>query len=288
MSFYLKKSVKKAILFLNWILMSICFKAYMKIRETAKIISQECLCEGIYSMRLATSAARDARAGQFLSVYSGSDARLLPRPISICEILDKKEIRLVYRIAGAGTKEFSLLKAGDVLDILGPNGNGFLVATGEKIPSGMKALLVGGGIGIPPMLELAKELDCEKTVVAGYRNRSGMFLTEELAGYGRLFVSTDDGSFGTGGTVIDAIRANEVRADVIFACGPKPMLRGVKALSEEWGIPAYVSMEERMACGVGACLGCVCRSMAVDGHSGVHNKRVCADGPVFDASEVEL
>lgn len=263
----------------------------MKIKETATIISQECLCEGVYSMWLATSTAKDALAGQFISVYSGSDARLLPRPISICEIgsgEDNGKLRIVYRIAGAGTEEFSHLGSGDKVDILGPNGNGFVKAIREEITDDMNALLIGGGIGIPPMLELAKQLNCNTTVVAGYRSSKEMFLTGELEKASRLVIATDDGSAGTKGTVIDAIHENNISADIIFACGPKPMLRGVKQLSEEWKIPAYVSMEERMACGVGACLGCVCTSTGTDDHSKVNNKRVCVDGPVFDASEVVL
>lgn len=265
-------------------------KESMKIRETVKIVSQECLCDGVYSMWLATGIANCAEAGQFVSVYSKSDARLLPRPISICEIDrfgDGGRIRLIYRKVGAGTTEFSKLGTDDTLDILGPLGNGFLKAVPDMQP-GTKALLIGGGIGIPPMLELAKQLACEVTTVAGYRSKDDMFLTKELEEAGRLFIATDDGSFGTSGNVMDAIRENGVEANIIFACGPKPMLKGVKEFSEECGIPAYVSMEERMACGVGACLGCVCQATETDGHSKVKNKRVCADGPVFNASEVVL
>lgn len=258
----------------------------MKIKEKATIISQECLCDGIYSMVIATNAAKYARPGQFLSLYSGSAARLLPRPISICET-GKDEVRLVYRVAGAGTDEFSRMKKGDTLEILGPNGNGFLQAAGEDAKA-KKALLIGGGIGIPPLVELAKQLSGEVTVVAGYRSKDRMFLTDELSLHADLFIATDDGSFGTAGTVIDAINENDITADVIYSCGPHPMLRGVKALAEKMGIPAYVSLEERMACGVGACLGCVCTTTGTDDHSKVNNARVCADGPVFPAREVEL
>ena len=259
----------------------------MRVKEAATIISQECLCEGVYSMWLSTVAAKDAQAGQFVSVYSNSDARLLPRPISICEIGENR-IRLVYRTVGEGTREFSRMREGDKLEILGPNGNGFLPALREEIRPGTKALLIGGGIGIPPMLELARELNCEKSIVCGYRNSREMFLAEELEAEGKLYISTDDGSAGTKGTVIDAIKEAGIGADVIFACGPRPMLRGVKELSGTQVIPAYVSMEERMACGVGACLGCVCNSEDVDDHSKVKNKRVCVDGPVFAVSEVVL
>ena len=263
----------------------------MKIKETATIISQECLCRGVYSMWLKTNAARYATPGQFISVYPNSDSMLLPRPVSICEtdgVTAAEKLRIVYRIAGKGTEMFSHMTAGETIDILGPVGNGFLQAAGQNIGPATRALLVGGGIGIPPMLELAKRLECNVTTVAGYRSREDMFLTKELECHGRLLVATDDGSYGTGGTVIDAIESGADDFDIVFACGPKPMLRGIRELGIKRGVPVYVSMEERMACGVGVCLGCVCGSTEKDDHSKVNNKRVCVDGPVFNASEVDL
>ena len=260
----------------------------MKIKETATITSQECLSPGVYSMWIKTTAAEYALPGQFLSIYPDNAARLLPRPISICEIIDPDTIRLVYRVAGKGTEEFSKKEAGDRINILGPLGNGFAAALREEITPETRALLIGGGIGIPPMLELAKQLECNVCIVAGYRGVNDMFLTKELEREGELITATDDGSSGYHGTVTDAIKAFHVKADIIFACGPRPMLAAVKKLSEERSVPAYVSMEERMACGVGACLGCVCASTDIDEHSKVRNKRVCVDGPVFAASEVIL
>ncbi|MFR0078876.1 MAG: dihydroorotate dehydrogenase electron transfer subunit, partial [Blautia sp.] len=126
----------------------------------------------------------------------------------------------------------------------------------------------------------------EKVLVMGYRDE--LFLEREFESQGTLYVATEDGSSGTKGNVLDAIRENGVRADVIFACGPALMLRALKAYAQEKGIPCWISMEERMACGIGACLGCVCKSKEVDGHSHVHNKRVCKDGPVFLSTEVEV
>ena len=256
-----------------------------KITETAKVLSQENLSPGVYSMWIETSIAKIAGPGQFISIYTKDASKLLPRPISICEIDPVGKIRIVYRIAGAGTSEFSQYEAGDDIKVVGPLGNGF---DGSVVSDTTKALLIGGGIGVPPMLGLAEALKCEKEIVVGYRNDNELFLLDDLKSNGNVYVATDDGSFGTKGTVIDAIKENNVKADIIFACGPKPMLRGVKSLAEELGIPAYISMEERMACGVGACLGCVCQSSEVDGHSNVKNKRVCVDGPVFLATEVEL
>ena len=138
----------------------------------------------------------------------------------------------------------------------------------------------------PASRELAKELSCKKTAVLGYRDV--LFLNEEFAPYADVVLATEDGSAGTKGNVLDAIRENGLQADVIMACGPTPMLRAIKAYAQEHGIECYLSLEEKMACGVGACLACVCKSKEVDGHSHVHNKRICKDGPVFKAEEVEL
>jgi dihydroorotate dehydrogenase electron transfer subunit len=235
----------------------------------------------IFSMWLkAAEIAETAKPGQFVSLYCNDGSRLLPRPISICEIDRKKSaVRLVYRIAGNGTKEFAGMRAGDQLEAMGPLGNGFTL-------EGKKAILIGGGIGIPPMLELAKQLDCEKQIVLGYRDIT--FLEQEFEAFGKVYLSTEDGSKGTKGNVIDAIKENSLEADIIFACGPTPMLRGVKSYALEHDIRAQLSLEERMACGVGACLGCVCKTKDIDHHSNVKNKRICKDGPVFYAEEVEL
>jgi dihydroorotate dehydrogenase electron transfer subunit len=136
------------------------------------------------------------------------------------------------------------------------------------------------------MLQLAKELDCDKTIVLGYRDAQ-IFLKDEFEAYGQVVVATEDGSAGTRGNVIDAIREQQVEGQVIYACGPTPMLRGIKDYAMEHDIEAQISMGA-LACGIGACLACVCKSKEVDEHSHVHNKRVCKDGPVFDAREVEL
>ena len=253
-----------------------------KLKMTAAVTSQVQLAEGIYDLRLAAGEiAAQAVPGQFVSLYSKDGSRLLPRPISLCGIdKEKGELRLVYRVAGAGTKEFSAYKEGDTLDIMGPLGNGFPLKK-------KKAVLIGGGIGIPPMLELAKNLDCEKTAVIGYRDKE-TFLADELRKYADVVIATEDGSVGTKGNVIDAIRAEKLTADIIYACGPTPMLKALKTYAMENGIECYISLEEKMACGIGACLGCVCHSKDIDEHSNVRNKRICKDGPVFRAEEVEL
>ncbi len=254
--------------------------AQVKIEAVVK--SQEMLADGVYSMVLsAPEIAGQAKAGQFVSVYTKDSSKLLPRPISLCGIdKEKGELRLVYRVAGAGTEEFSRYEAGEKVQVMGPLGNGFPLK--EK-----KTILIGGGIGIPPMLGLMKALDCERTAVLGYRD-SQLFLKDEFEAFGPVYVATEDGSAGTKGNVLDAIRANGVEGAVIYACGPTPMLRAIKAYAAENGIECYISLEERMACGIGACLACVCQSKEVDHHSNVHNKRICKDGPVFAAEEVEI
>ena len=256
----------------------------MKVKEKCIVISQDCIAKDIYSLWLKTDKiAAQARPGQFVSVYCNDGGHLLPRPISLCEINQEKgTLRLVYRVVGTGTEMFAALKAGDSVEVLGPLGNGFPMEEAE----GKRVFLIGGGIGVPPMLETAKQLKGEPVLVMGYRDE--LFLTDEMKKAGELVIATEDGSAGTKGNVLDAIRENDLKADMIFACGPKPMLRALKAYGLENNIPFYVSMEERMACGVGACLGCVCQSTEVDDHSQVKNKRVCKDGPVFLSTEVEL
>ena len=255
-----------------------------KKKTTVTVVSQKQIAEQIYDLWLETELAQEAHAGQFVAVYPHNAATLLPRPISICEVdRDRSRMRLVYRIAGKGTAEFAACKAGDSLEALGVLGNGFPI---EKA-AGKKVFLMGGGIGIPPMLQLAKELDADKHILLGYRNQD-LFLQEDLAENGQVYIATEDGSVGVQGNVMDIIRVNGLQADVIMACGPMPMLRAVREYAKEQGIAAYISLEERMACGVGACLGCVCRTREPDHHSHVNNARICTDGPVFEAGEVEI
>lgn len=248
---------------------------------TAKVLYQEEIANDIYSMVIeASNVAKLARPGQFVNVYSNDGSRLLPRPISICEI-DKNAgtIRIVYRIAGKGTKEFSSLKAQDDVEIMGPLGNGFPIEN-------KKAIIIGGGIGIPPMLELAKSLECEKNIVLGYRDE--LFMNNQFEKYGKVYIASEDGKNGVKGNVLDAIREYGIDGEIIYACGPTPMLKAIKEYAESNNIVAKISLEERMACGVGACLACVCKSKEKDEHTNVNNKRVCKDGPVFDSREVTL
>lgn len=288
-----------------------------KFEEIAVVVDQNALGSGIYDLTLKTkNIAKAAKAGQFVSVYSNDRSKLLPRPISLCGIdRDEDTIRLVYRVTSenTGTEEFSKLVMGDRIRILGPLGNGFTVEPGKK------AFLIGGGIGVPPMLQLAKDINsgvvqttgavdtntqekgqteekqinghgkkiCDMNIIMGYRDEN-TFLLDEFKEQADSFVATEDGSVGTKGNVIDAIKENGLEADVIYACGPMPMLCALKAYAMEHDMECYVSMEERMACGIGACLACVCKTKDKDAHSNVNNKRICKEGPVFNAKEVEL
>lgn len=261
----------------------------MKQKVTAVVASQREIAPMIYDMWIISDLAKEAKPGQFLCVYPRNKSTLLPRPISICEVNEEQTaLRIVYRIAGQGTAEFSEYKAGEPVEILGTLGNGFPV---EKA-AGKKVFLMGGGIGVPPMLQLAKALNAVTAkeniqIVVGYRdNRT--FLKEDLEKYGNIFIATEDGSVGTRGNVMDAIHENHLQADVIMACGPMPMLRTIKKYAESVDIPAYISLEEHMACGVGACLGCVVKTKEKDHHSHVNNARICTDGPVFEAKEVDI
>lgn len=252
--------------------------------RVASVLAQHEIAPFIYDMWMDTGMAAEAKPGQFISIYPKDKSLLLPRPISICEVnTDKTALRVVYRIAGKGTEQFSLYKSGETINVLGPFGNGFPLERGE----GKRVFLIGGGIGIPPMLELARRLNAKKQIVLGYRDNH-CFLKEDLEQYGQVHIATEDGSVGTKGNVLDAIQENGLETDVIYACGPMPMLRAVKSYAAEKGIPAYISLEEHMACGVGACLGCVVKTRETHHHTNVHNARICTDGPVFEAEEVEI
>ncbi len=289
----------------------------MKRKETVKILSQKEISPGIFDLWLETDLAGEAHAGQFVGVYTGDPSMILPRPISICEVSDDfSSLRLVYRVAGKGTKLLSGKKQGESHEILGILGNGYefnkiasvikMDPENETLPElsnteillslmDAKIVLLGGGIGIPPMLETAKELKAhgaEPVIIAGYRD-ADLFLKEDLEKYGTLYIATEDGSAGTKGNVLDALRQQDIKPDIILACGPMPMLRAVSRFTEEETkngrrTEAFLSLEERMACGVGACLGCVTKTKTVDPHSHVKNARICTEGPVFWARELDI
>ena len=251
-------------------------------RELAKVVSQDKLASDVYSLWIETKdIAVNAKAGQFVALYSKDGANLLPRPISICEVEGTK-LRLVYRVVGKGTTEFSKAVAGDTISVLGPLGNGYEIMEANPI-------LIGGGIGVPPMLQLAKEYNkkgIKPEVVLGYRDE--LFLVEDFEKVANVTIATEDGSVGTKGNVLMAIAEKSVKGDLICSCGPTPMLRAIKQYAIDNSIECYLSLEEKMACGIGACLACVCKTKEKDEHSQVNNARICKEGPVFNAKEVEI
>ena len=263
----------------------------MKKKTAMTVLSREMLTPEICSLVLQYAKGEEpgeVRPGQFAGLYTGEASMLLPRPISICRWEpSERALRFVFRIAGRGTAVLAQRRPGDTVEMLGILGNGYPM----DALCGKKCLLLGGGIGIPPMLELAAALHarCPETVTAvlGYRDHA-LFLKEEFESFARVLVATEDGSCGTKGNVLDAVREQGVEAEAVCTCGPLPMLRAVKQYAQEKGIPAWISLEERMACGIGVCLGCVTPTVQEDAHSRVKNARICTEGPVFDAREVEL
>lgn len=224
--------------------------------------------------------------GQFVNVkVSDSMDPILPRPISVAEIdREKQQLTLIYRIEGRGTELLARKKPGDHVTIIGPLGNGYPI---HDMRSGQKALLVGGGIGTPPLLELSKQLavrGVEVIHVLGFQTSDAVILQNELSQYGEVFIATEDGTAGTPGFVTDVIDQYEISFDHLYTCGPTPML---KALEKKFpGKEVYLSLEERMACGIGACYACVKHTCDHDDALGY--RKVCSDGPVFRAGEVIL
>lgn len=222
--------------------------------------------------------AQKAGPGQFAQIYL--PGHTLRRPISICEIgKESGTLRFVFQIRGQGTAELARLQKGGEIEILAPLGKGFPVEPDKR------TLLVGGGIGVPPLLGAAAELGENAVAVLGFRNKSAVILEEDFQGFGaKTMVATDDGSYGYHGLVTALAEKEEF--DVIFACGPAPMLIAVCKLAKERAVPCYISLEERMACGIGACLGCA--TPLLDDKGAEYYGHVCKDGPVFDYQKVVL
>lgn len=252
----------------------------MKKVENALIIKNNVCAYNIYDMVLKVPAiAENAVAGQFVEIYIDNGVNLLPRPISICEINKQNgSIRLMYQTVGDGTELISKFKKGESIRIMGPLGNGF------KICGSCENVFIGGGIGIPPLLETAKNCEGNKKIILGFKTKDNIILQDDFKKIGaEVFIATDDGSYGFKGNVVQLIENINLKGDVIFSCGPKIMLKGVAEYAQNNNIKCQVSMEERMACGIGACVGCVIK--VKDNDSWAY-KKVCSDGPVFDSCEV--
>lgn len=247
-----------------------------------KLKSKEKLNATTYSFVLdCPPLAKISRCGCFVNIQCGE--KPLRRPISISEI-DAADgtITLVFEVRGEGTQWLSEREVGDELNILGALGNGFFPE--EDKP----AIFIGGGIGCPPMLGAAQTYGKNAEAILGFRSKEQVILLSKFeAACKHVDVTTNDGSFGRKGFVTDVLK-DKLEAEpnaVVYACGPMPMLKGVAAMCEERGVQCYVSLEQRMGCGIGACLVCACKTHEKDGE---HMRHVCKNGPVFDAREVDF
>lgn len=246
--------------------------------KLCRLVQKKQRTEDIYDFTVEAGAlAKAAQPGQFAHIYV--PGKTLRRPISICEINAEAEtLRFVFQVRGEGTQMLAQTNPGETLDILAPLGRGFALGDTSR-----RAVFVGGGIGVPPLLAAAKPFGENAAVLAGFRSSGAVILKEDFERSGnRVLIATDDGSFGHHGLVTDLLA--ELDFDVIFACGPAPMLKAVCRAARERGVPCQVSLEQRMACGVGACLGCAVRLRRDDGAE--YYGHVCKDGPVFDAAQV--
>ncbi len=245
------------------------------------VISKTALAKEIYDMTiLCPDVAAVAQAGQFINIKA--EGFMLRRPISIAGIdKNKGTLRIIFEVRGKGTKELSQIPEGSMIDIVAPLGG-----RGFDLELGKKAVIIGGGIGNPPMLPIAEHYGKNAVVISGFRNASAVILQKDFADTGaETILCTDDGSAGRKGFVTDALKeaVAKEKPDVIYACGPSVMLKKIVEIAKENGIKCQVSLEERMGCGIGACLVCACRTIR-DGEE--FYSHVCKDGPVFNAEEV--
>lgn len=238
--------------------------------DNGRILENRQIAPGIFAMKIQTEIASEVKPGQFVQVQV--PGFFLRRPISVC-YADQTSLKLVYRIAGDGTRVLSTLERGTAISLFGPLGNGFPL-------SERNVLLIGGGIGVPPLLFTAqayRHIGYSVSVAAGFNTDHEIILKDELEALGcDVHIATMDGSYGVKGTALDVIQKEHVSENFVLACGPLPMLR---AVSENYS-DGYVSLEARMACGIGACMGCVVKDQ--EGNS----LRVCKDGPVFPIGKV--
>ena len=237
-----------------------------------KVVANEPLTPDVWRMVLAGDTQWITRPGQFVNIEL--EGLYLRRPISISD-WSEDTITIIYKVVGRGTEQMSRMTEGQELDVLTGLGNGFDADVECQQP-----LLVGGGVGVPPLYRLAKELIArgrKVSVVLGFNTAKEVFYADEFRALGvDVYVSTADGSVGTKGFVTDAIRDNGVEFDFFYSCGPLPML---KALCDCTEVSGELSFEERMGCGFGACMGCSCKTLA-------GNKRICKDGPVMKREEI--
>lgn len=244
--------------------------------ENGIIISNQCIASDTYQMILQSNISETMEAGQFVNIRM--DGYMLRRPISICSI-EQQRFTIIYKVVGDGTKALSKLQPQQQLDIFGPLGHGFPID--DRLD---EVLLIGGGVGVPPLYEVAKRfcaLHKKVVVVLGFNDKASVFYEQEFTALGaNVYIATMDGSYGTKGTVVDAIQAHTIAIDTIYTCGPRPML---KALEKRY-TKGYMSFEARMACGMGACMACVAKDKKEEGLY----HRICKEGPVFPIGKVEF
>jgi len=252
---------------------------------SCRVMEQAALAPDYYLLKLdAPELAQNSSPGQFamLGCSEGYDP-FLRRPLAIHQVdRNKGQVLFLYQVRGKGTKWLSMRCQHDKLSLLGPLGRGFSFSA-----AGGRAMIVGAGVGVAPLLFLASELRAQGwdlVILMGARNKSGILRPDAFRECGDLIIATEDGSCGEQGTILDLLSRELAKSsfDKLFACGPLSVLKGVQTMSREKGIAAELSLDERMACGVGACVGCVCQ-----GHDGSY-LRVCKEGPVFSAEEVVL
>ncbi|MBE0447168.1 MAG: dihydroorotate dehydrogenase electron transfer subunit [Actinobacteria bacterium] len=248
----------------------------------ADVIAKEEVIPGVFSLTIVSPViSENAKPGQFVHIACNQGGNfILRRPFSIHRIVPGKAFEILFRVVGRGTEALSRVKVYDILDVIGPLGNGFKYS--ERITS---ALLVAGGLGLAPLLYLAEELTNEQVKfypMLGAQTKTKLLRYIDFKRIGKkTYVATDDGSSGHNGTVADLLNRtiHYIRPEIIYACGPEPMLRKVAQTADEFGVKCQVSLETKMACGVGVCLGCAC--VTRQGY-----KMVCKDGPVFDARDI--
>lgn len=257
----------------------------MIFKEQMLLVEQVQLAPRIFSMILQGKMASEMRIGQFIHIRVPNDAMLLRRPISISEIdYGRSQCRIIYRVEGLGTDVFSNMVAGDYLDVMGPLGNGFEI---DFLKNGDPILIIGGGIGVPPLVEVAKQAakrGAKVTSVIGFATKEAVILEEELAQYGSVHVTTDDGSYGIKGSVATVVEQLTNDFSAIYSCGAPGMMKYVDQRFQDHP-HAYLSLEARMACGMGACYACVVKPKRGQEHE---NKRVCKEGPVFETGSLVL
>lgn len=244
--------------------------------ERGLILSNQKIAKDTYRMEIQANIAKDMKPGQFVNVQV--EGYMLRRPISICSVEGKNSFVIIYKVVGDGTKKLSTMRRQEIIDVFGPLGSSYPIHEEEN-----EVLLIGGGVGVPPLYELAKQyrkLGAKVYVVLGFNDSDSIFYENEFERLGcEVVIATMDGSYGVKGTVIDAIDARNITCDFTCSCGPRPMLKAVEARYTR----GYMSFESRMACGIGACMACVAKDKKEENMY----HRICKEGPVFPIGKVE-